>query len=290
MAFDPQEELTDLGFPREGSLGQAALLAVAELVERLMPDPGGHCAGARGELSSVVSQLLTACGGWSKEYVEHPERLVADVEDLLVDVGTPRRMRDGCTAGARRRGSLRAPSRRRSTTPQARAGGRHDQSPVPRLPGVRSEPRGTTPGSAIGRWVLHHAGIVNVWQYDRTEITFAGGRALLRGKNGAGKSKALEVLLPFLFDGDTRTIDAPGRDRTSVHWLMTDGREAGNHVGYVWLELRLTSESGEERFLYARSGAEGVDIDPPIGPGSSSPRRPGWASICISIRPSRRKS
>jgi len=108
--------------------------------------------------------------------------------------------------------------------------------------------------SRIGRWVMNRAGIVNVWQYDRAEFRFAGGRALLRGKNGAGKSKALEVLLPFLLDGDTRTIDASGRDRTTVGWLMSDGREPGNHVGYVWLELRFTDEDGVDRFCTLGAG------------------------------------
>ena len=88
------------------------------------------------------------------------------------------------------------------------------------------------------RYRLHRAGIRNVWQYDEQEFAFGEGRLLLRGKNGAGKSKALEVLLPFLLDGDTRRLDATGRDRTTVSWLMTDGRGPGNHVGYVWLELR----------------------------------------------------
>ena len=108
--------------------------------------------------------------------------------------------------------------------------------------------------SRIGRWVMNRAGIVNVWQYDRAEFRFAGGRALLRGKNGAGKSKALEVLLPFLLDGDTRTIDASGRDRTTVGWLMSDGRDPGNHVGYVWLELRFTDEDGVDRFCTLGAG------------------------------------
>ena len=110
------------------------------------------------------------------------------------------------------------------------------------------------PPERHGRWVLHRAGIVNVWQYDRTELVFAGGRALLRGKNGAGKSKALEVLLPFLLDGETRSIDAAGRDRTSVFWLMTDGRGPGNHVGYVWLELRCSDEDGGDRFVTLGAG------------------------------------
>lgn len=105
------------------------------------------------------------------------------------------------------------------------------------------------------RWVLHRAGVLNVWQYDRVELRFGGGRLLLRGKNGAGKSKALEVMLPFLLDGDTRRLDATGRDRTTVTWLMTDGRGPGNHVGYVWLELRCAdSDTGTERFLTLGAG------------------------------------
>jgi uncharacterized protein (TIGR02680 family) len=103
-------------------------------------------------------------------------------------------------------------------------------------PALEDEP--LDPSAPEGRWVLHRAGILNVWQYDRVELRFAGGRMLLRGKNGAGKSKALEMLLPFLLDGDTRLLDATGRDRTTVTWLMTDGRPDGNHLGYVWLELR----------------------------------------------------
>ena len=106
----------------------------------------------------------------------------------------------------------------------------------------------------VGRWVLHRAGIVNVWQYDRVELRFAGGRLLLRGKNGAGKSKALEILLPFLLDGDTRALDATGRDRTTVGWLMTDGRPTGNHLGYVWLELRCVDDDGGETFQTLGAG------------------------------------
>jgi hypothetical protein len=79
-----------------------------------------------------------------------------------------------------------------------------------------TEPTEDHGSSPVGRWVLHRAGILNVWQYDRVELRFAGGRLLLRGKNGAGKSKALEILLPFLLDGDTRALDATGRDRTTV--------------------------------------------------------------------------
>ena len=107
----------------------------------------------------------------------------------------------------------------------------------------------------VGRWVLHRAGIRNVWQYDNAELAFAGGRLLLRGMNGAGKSKALELLLPFLVDGDTRQIDATQRDRTTVRWLMTADRDDGDHVGYVWLELRLVdADDNNEHFRTLGAG------------------------------------
>ncbi|GAB3498110.1 SbcC/MukB-like Walker B domain-containing protein [Nocardiopsis coralliicola] len=70
---------------------------------------------------------------------------------------------------------------------------------------------------------LHRAGIHNVWQYDDQVFRFADGRLLLRGRNGAGKSKALEVLLPFLLDGDARRLDTTGTGRTGFRWLMADG-------------------------------------------------------------------
>ncbi len=127
---------------------------------------------------------------------------------------------------------------------------------LPAGPGRRdlAEPTDDHGPSPIGRWVLHRAGILNVWQYDRVELRFAGGRLLLRGKNGAGKSKALEILLPFLLDGDTRALDATGRDRTTVRWLMTEGRPNGNHVGYVWLELRCVDDDGAETFQTLGAG------------------------------------
>ncbi len=126
---------------------------------------------------------------------------------------------------------------------------------TPLFPTASNDLDDTVEGPAPeGRWSLHRAGIVNVWQYDRVELRFAGGRMLLRGKNGAGKSKALEVLLPFLFDGDTRLLDANGRDRTTVTWLMTDGRPAGHHVGYVWLELRCVPSDGTPAFLTLGAG------------------------------------
>ncbi|MET9384344.1 TIGR02680 family protein [Streptomyces sp. NPDC002928] len=99
------------------------------------------------------------------------------------------------------------------------------------------------------RYRLHRAGIRNVWQYDEQEFSFGDGRLLLRGKNGAGKSKALEMLLPYLLDGDARALDATGTGRTTLLWLMLDGFEQTNRLGYLWVEFVRTDEEGNDRHL-----------------------------------------
>ncbi|MFE6337318.1 TIGR02680 family protein [Streptomyces sp. NPDC057806] len=103
--------------------------------------------------------------------------------------------------------------------------------------------------SSPPRYRLHRAGILNVWQYDRQEFAFGDGRLLLRGKNGAGKSKALEMLLPYLLDGDARALDATGTGRTTLLWLMLDGFEQTNRLGYLWVEFAYTDEDGNDRHL-----------------------------------------
>jgi hypothetical protein len=88
-----------------------------------------------------------------------------------------------------------------------------------------------------GRWMLNRAGIVNVYQYGQETLNFAGGRLLLRGVNGSGKSTAMNMLLPFLLDGDTRRIDAAGEQSGVLRSWMLSGRDDPQPVGYLWVEF-----------------------------------------------------
>lgn len=99
------------------------------------------------------------------------------------------------------------------------------------------------------RFRLNRAGILNVWQYDDQVFQLADGRLLLRGANGAGKSKTLEMLLPFVLDGDKARMTASARHHTSLLWLMTDGYDGQARVGYLWVEFARTTEAGQEEFL-----------------------------------------
>ncbi|QWF24334.1 TIGR02680 family protein [Nocardioides sp. LMS-CY] len=88
------------------------------------------------------------------------------------------------------------------------------------------------------RWRMNRAGLVDVWYYYDTEFDLSGGRLVLRGTNGSGKSRALELLLPFVLDADRRKMDATGSGKVSLVELMKAGAaDRTTRAGYVWLEL-----------------------------------------------------
>ncbi len=88
------------------------------------------------------------------------------------------------------------------------------------------------------------AGIINLWDYFDEEFVFADGRLALRGHNGSGKTKALEVLFPFVLDGslDARRLDPfSGENRTMKANLLYRGQDAEH--GYVWMEFARPGET-----------------------------------------------
>lgn len=99
--------------------------------------------------------------------------------------------------------------------------------------------------AADTRFKPTRAGIINLWDYFDEEFAFADGRLALRGHNGSGKTKALEVLFPFVLDGslDARRLDPfSGENRTMKANLLYRGQEAEH--GYVWMEFGRPHESG----------------------------------------------
>jgi uncharacterized protein (TIGR02680 family) len=88
------------------------------------------------------------------------------------------------------------------------------------------------------------AGIINLWDYYDEEFVFADGRLALRGHNGSGKTKALEVLFPFVLDGslDPRRLDPfSGENRTMKANLLYRGQDSEH--GYVWMEFARPDET-----------------------------------------------
>ncbi|MFJ8314177.1 MULTISPECIES: TIGR02680 family protein [unclassified Streptomyces] len=96
------------------------------------------------------------------------------------------------------------------------------------------------------RYVPTRAGIINLWDYRDEEFSFAGGWLVLRGPNGSGKTKALEVLFPFVLDGriDPKRLNPfAAEDRTMKSNLLFRGQDSA--LGYVWIEFthRATGEA-----------------------------------------------
>ena len=88
-----------------------------------------------------------------------------------------------------------------------------------------------------GRWQLSRAGIINVYQYEHEVLEFGGGRLLLRGVNGSGKSTAMNMLLPFLLTARQGRIDAAGEQVGILKsWMLAD-RSDPQPVGYLWIEF-----------------------------------------------------
>lgn len=95
------------------------------------------------------------------------------------------------------------------------------------------------------RWQLNRAGIINVYQYENEVLHFSGGRLLLRGVNGSGKSTAMNMLLPFLLTARQRGIDAAAEQTSILASWMLSGRDEPQPVGYLWIEFR----RGDEYFV-----------------------------------------
>ncbi|OLF07294.1 TIGR02680 family protein [Actinophytocola xanthii] len=105
--------------------------------------------------------------------------------------------------------------------------------------------------STSDRWRPTRAGIINIWRYYGETFSFHEGRLLLRGPNGTGKSKALELLLPYLLDANLRPhrLSTFGSGDRTMHWnLMGEGSSGRNRVGYVWLEFGRIVD-GEKRWF-----------------------------------------
>ena len=99
------------------------------------------------------------------------------------------------------------------------------------------------------RWRPRRAGIINLYEYANQVFDFAGGRLLLRGHNTSGKTKALELLLPFCLDGDIRPtkLDPFASGAKDMRWNLVGCIDQEQRDGYVWLEFDRIDETGAAR-------------------------------------------
>lgn len=136
---------------------------------------------------------------------------------------------------------------------------------------------GDLPTPTRDRWQPLRVGIVNLWEYDDTEFWFADGRLVLRGGNGAGKTKVLELTTLLLLRGEISpsVLDPFGsQHRTMKFNLLPSGddddprppSDAG--LGYTWIEYGRVNAEGQEEYFVC-----GLGLSLRRGSGTTSPTR-----------------
>ena len=118
------------------------------------------------------------------------------------------------------------------------------------------------PQPTLERWQPLRAGLVDLFYYDVEEFHFHDGRLLLRGNNGAGKSKVLALLLPFLLDGDLSAHrvepDADPKKRMEWNLLLGGDHPHPERLGYTWLEFGRRRADGGTEFCTIGCGLKAV--------------------------------
>ena len=109
------------------------------------------------------------------------------------------------------------------------------------------------------RWQPLRLGLKNLYRYDDERFVFAGGRLLLRGNNGTGKTRVLALTLPFLLDGEVRParVEPDGNASRRIEWHLLMDR-FHDRTGYAWIEFgRL--EDGQAKYCTLGCGMRAVE-------------------------------
>ncbi|MGH3635935.1 MAG: TIGR02680 family protein, partial [Mycobacterium sp.] len=122
---------------------------------------------------------------------------------------------------------------------------------------------GGLPEPQRGRWQPLRVGIVGLWEYDDAEFWFADGRLVLRGGNGAGKTKVLELTTLMLLRGEVTpsVLDPFGSQHRTMRFNLLPTGEgddprppADSGLGYAWAEFGRLDDDGEARFFVCGMG------------------------------------
>ena len=106
------------------------------------------------------------------------------------------------------------------------------------------------------RWRPLRSGLINLFKYENEVFQFEDGRLLLRGNNGAGKSRVLALQLPFLLDGEiaSHRVEPDGDPAKRMEWNLLMGGRHENRLGYTWIEFGRVDEDGVAHYLTLACG------------------------------------
>lgn len=110
------------------------------------------------------------------------------------------------------------------------------------------------------RWKPCRSGLINLYKFDYEEFHYHDGKMLVRGNNGAGKTRFLALQLPFLLDGDisSQRVEPDGSLSKKMEWnLLMDKYQ--DRVGYTWIEFARLDEEGKESFITLGCGLHATE-------------------------------
>src|SRR5438105_2827538 len=115
------------------------------------------------------------------------------------------------------------------------------------------------------RWLPLRLGLVELFHYDSEEFWFRDGHLLLRGNNGAGKSKVLSLTLPFLLDAQLKPsrIEPDGDAAKRMSWNLLMGSH-DRRTGYAWIEFGRLAEDGTPHLLTLGVGLSAAAARPQV--------------------------
>jgi uncharacterized protein (TIGR02680 family) len=93
---------------------------------------------------------------------------------------------------------------------------------------------------------MNRAGLLNFWYYDDEIFQFKGGKLLLRGSNGSGKSVTMQSFLPVLLDGKKSPdrLDPFGSKARRMEDYLLGEKEVvdrDERTGYIFIEYKKQS-------------------------------------------------
>ncbi|MFC4030749.1 TIGR02680 family protein [Streptomyces polygonati] len=130
-----------------------------------------------------------------------------------------------------------------------------DRTPSPALQRILD---GELPVPERERFQQLRLGLIGMWEYEEQEFVSYRNGLILRGRNGAGKTKVMEVTSPLLLDAllSARRLDPFGSTaRPMRDNLLHRGR--GHRVGYSWCEYGRVTEDGSFEFVTIGIGMRG---------------------------------
>lgn len=103
-------------------------------------------------------------------------------------------------------------------------------------------------------------GVVNLYEYANEVFVFEDGKLVIKGANGVGKSRALELTYPLLLEGDLaeHRVDTTGKQGRPFAWNLSLGDVYPRRIGYAWLEALVpVGDDGETEHVTIGMGASG---------------------------------